>query len=64
MSVGSIRILKMNKKFTIEEIVDSIDTDAIQFAAEKRMLAEKKFHFEQEHKMFLRMFNNSENKIK
>jgi hypothetical protein len=42
---------------TLEEYVASIDTDAIQFVAEKRMLAEKKIHHEREHRIFLRMFN-------
>jgi len=41
---------------TLEELIASINTDVIQFAAEKRMLAEKKIHHEREHRMFLKMF--------
>jgi len=46
----------MNKEQSLEEFVASIDTDTIQFAAERRIRAEKKIHREQEHKMFLKMF--------
>lgn len=54
----------MNEKLTLEEFIALIDTDTVQFAAEKRVLAEKKIHREREHRMFLRMFNNAENRIK
>ena len=54
----------MNEEQSLEDFVASIDTDAIQFAAEKRMLAESKIHRERENRMFLRMFNNSENPIR